>query len=281
MSSMAAGALFTLIGGSLADAFRRKSFVIAALCVDVCLTLLLAFFGSKDSVLLFYMVSFSSALVGAMSGSALNVWIKDILSSTTDSLSRSLAARGMWNILSKAAGFAMGPLVYSALEFDALFIDAAFSAIPAIALAFALDLKQRRIGGFTWSGGYGEILTPQLLEPRAASYLGTFCTDSNIYRSDSHDFLRHFAQALRRGRNGGFDLLAAGKRGVCCQPFWHDTQTGGCHRQQQPAFVQPAVDGGRIHRPVVCPLAALVRSRVRVVHTVQSGHDQCAANRSL
>ncbi|MGB8817699.1 MAG: MFS transporter [Rhizobiaceae bacterium] len=174
MSSMAAGALFTLIGGSLADAFRRKSFVIASLCIDVCLTLSLAYFGTKDSVLLFYLVSFSSALVGAMSGSALNVWIKDILSSTTDSLSRSLAARGMWNILSKAAGFALGPLVYSALEFDALFIDAAFSAIPAIALAFVLDLKMRGAGGLDWSGGYGEIFTRSFWNPERRLILSLF-----------------------------------------------------------------------------------------------------------
>jgi MFS family permease len=174
MASMAAGALFTLVGGSLADAFRRKTFVVASLCVDVCLTLLLAYFGTKDSLLLFYMVSFSSALVGAMSGSALNVWIKDILSSTTDSLSRSLAARGMWNILSKAAGFALGPIVYSALKFDALYIDAAFSVIPALALAFALDLKKQRTAGVGWNGGYAEIFSRSFWNPERRLILSLF-----------------------------------------------------------------------------------------------------------
>lgn len=158
ISSIIAGAVFTLLGGAIADRYKRKNFIVTFLAIDTLLTLSLAIWGTKDTLVLFYAVSFSSALIGSITGSAIIVWIKDILSQTSDSLPRSMATRGLWNVISKSLGFAAGPIVYSYLKFDALFIDAIFSIIPAISLVFVNDLVKKSAEPVKWHGGYSELL---------------------------------------------------------------------------------------------------------------------------
>jgi MFS family permease len=158
MASIIAGALFTLIGGSVADHFPRKNFVIISLLGDTTLTSMLAYFGSAENIYLFYAVSFSSAIIGAMNGSALGLWIKDILSATSENLARGLARRGMWNIIGKAIGFSAGPILYAKLGFNALYVDAAFSLVPTIALLFVADLHRKSNERPGAIGGYSSLL---------------------------------------------------------------------------------------------------------------------------
>ncbi|MFT3673952.1 MFS transporter [Aestuariivirga sp.] len=157
IASVTASALFTLIGGTVADHFQRKSVVIVCLIADASLTLALAGIGSANTIYLFYAVSFSSALIGSLNGSILGLWIKDILNATADNLARSLAQRGIWNISAKAIGFSIGPVIYKVLAFNALYVDALFSVIPIIALFWIHDPDRTNHGRVGWSGGYTEI----------------------------------------------------------------------------------------------------------------------------
>jgi Major Facilitator Superfamily len=158
MASTLAGAFFTLLGGTFADAFKRKPIVVATLVLDVVLTSCLGYFGNKDSVLLFYTVGFVNSLAGAVSGLVLKVWIKDIISSKTTDLARSLARRGLLTIGAKATGFALGPLVYSWAKFHALYIDAAFSLITLLMLFYLSDFSRPRTSARSIDGGYLELL---------------------------------------------------------------------------------------------------------------------------
>ncbi len=159
IASIFAGAFFTLLGGSIADHFPRKAFVVIGFSVDTALTIMLASIGSVSTLYLFYAVSFSSALIGAMTGSVLSLWIKDILSETSENLSRGLARRGIWNITAKAIGFSLGPILYIKLGFNALFVDAIFSLIPLMALIFVTDNGKSSPRAMTRMGGYSELLT--------------------------------------------------------------------------------------------------------------------------
>jgi MFS family permease len=174
IASILAGAFFTLLGGSIADHFPRKGFVIASLIADTLLTLMLAVLGSAESIYLFYAVSFSSALIGAINGSALGLWVKDILSATSDSLARGLAKRGMWNISAKALGFSTGPILYGTLGFKALYIDAVFSLVPTIALLFASDFHKKTTDSIGWFAGYSALLDKSFWTRERALILGLF-----------------------------------------------------------------------------------------------------------
>lgn len=157
LASVIAGALFTLLGGSVADHLPRKPFVVFCFFVDLTLTLTLAVFGSATSLYLFYAVSFSSALIGAMNGSILGLWIKEILSATSENLSRGLAKRGMWNISAKAIGFSLGPIIYGIAGFKALYVDAMFSMVPLVGILFVRDVHKSGKIELNWLGRYSDL----------------------------------------------------------------------------------------------------------------------------
>jgi len=158
ISSGAASAIFTLAGGVAADSISRKRLVVSVFFLDALLTLALARFGSGDNLLLFYAVGFGSSLLGASISSAVATWAKDILAQSPEPLSRSLAMRGMWSIMAKTLGFSVGPFVFTSLQFDALYVDAALSLIPALCFLIVRDLKGAPRKGRERFLSYGDLL---------------------------------------------------------------------------------------------------------------------------
>ena len=174
IASAIAGLVFTLVGGSIADAMNRKTVTIVALGFDFIMTLTLGHFGMSKGIWLFYAVGFVNSVIGAMSGAALSIWVKDIISANGGDLATGMAKRGLASSIAKTLGFAAGPLVYSALQFNALFVDAAFSLIPGIAIMFLNDLRNFANKESPPLAGYFEIFSSKFWNRQRALILGLF-----------------------------------------------------------------------------------------------------------
>ncbi len=161
IASAVAGLVFTLIGGSIADSVSRKKVAIIALGLDVIMTLMLAHFGMSGGIWLFYAIGFFNSMAGAISGAALAVWVKDIISANGSELATGIAKRGLVTVIAKSLGFAAGPLIYSAMKFDALFVDAAFSLFPGVAILFLNDFGNFGARQGSLLAGYSEIVSPK------------------------------------------------------------------------------------------------------------------------
>ena len=144
ITSTLAGALFTLIGGQLADRFNRKIITLVCSFLSALSVLSLLFFiDTKGSQAYFY-VTMISSLVGSMQISSLSAWHGDIMDALPENNGILIAKKNTLMMSAKLLGMGAGPILYTALGKTALILDSATVLMEVGILLFVVNHQLKR-----------------------------------------------------------------------------------------------------------------------------------------
>lgn len=147
MTSTLAGALFTIIGGQLADRVNRKFVTMICSLISAISVFSLYFFIDSKGSQAYLIVAMISSLVAALQVSSLSAWHSDIMDSLPECNGVLIAKKNAIMMTAKLLGMGLGPILYTYLGKRALIIDSGTVLFEVGILLFVANYQKIKVSG--------------------------------------------------------------------------------------------------------------------------------------